>query len=332
MAITKETMLEMYTLMIRSHKMDDLMIKSLTDGKVVSFYHTLRGEEAVGVGGVLPLKKDDFLYPQHRGHGIAHILAKGGSPKDFIAEHYGRTTGMTHGQTGFHMVYPEIGILGYGGTIGTTFPASLGFGVAAKKNGKGQVVGAFFGDGASNRAVLHTSLNLSAVWKLPIIWFCHNNLYAMFMPLKDAYNKADIADIAGSYGMPGIVVDGMDVVAVYEAMEAAVARARAGEGPTLIEAKTYRFFSHSGVGSTGDRVHDGLRSEEEIEAWKKKDPIKLFEAKLLKQGIMTQEDVKRIDKEATAEAEEVDKFSLESPWADPSLLEKTVYAESEGGR
>jgi len=331
MAITKETMIEMYTLMIRSHKMDNLMIKSLADGKVVSFYHTLRGEEAVGVGGVLPLRKDDLLYPQHRGHGIAHILAKGGSPKEFIAEHYGRATGMSYGQTGFHIVYPEIGILGYSGTIGSNFPAALGFGVAAKKNGKKQVVGCFFGDGAFTRGVTHTALNTSVVWKLPIIWVCHNNLYAMWMPLKDAYNKADIADVAGSYGMPGVVVDGMDVVAVYEVVEAAVERARAGEGPTLIEAKTYRFLSHS-EGTRGDVIHDGFRDKEEVEAWKKRDPIKLFEDKLLKQGILTQEDIKRIDQEATAEAEEADKFALGSPWADPALLEKTVYAESEGGK
>ena len=337
MAVTKEIMLEMYTLMIRSHKMDDLMIQSIKDGKLVAFYHSLRGEEAVQVGGAMPLRKDDYLYPTHRGHSIGYLLAKGGSPLGFIAEHYGKVAGMAGGVSGFHIVDEERGILGIGGTIGTVFPTSLGFGVAAKKNGTGQVVGAYFGDGASNRAVMHTCLNLSALWKLPIVWFCENNLYAMSMPVKDSFPKADIADMAGSYGMPGVVVDGQDVVAVYEVMEAAVARARAGEGPSLIEAKTYRYHAHAmGMprGGPSDPAPEG-----ELEAWMKRDPIKLFEDKLLKQGILTQEDIKRIDQESTAEAEEVDRLSIESPWADSvgpwadrALLEKTVYAESKGGK
>ncbi|MDD4877401.1 MAG: thiamine pyrophosphate-dependent dehydrogenase E1 component subunit alpha, partial [Dehalococcoidales bacterium] len=290
MPVTKEIMLKMYTLMIRSHKFDELMIKSITNGKLVAFYHSLRGEEAVEIGGALPLRKDDYLYGTHRGHSIGYILAKGGAPLGFIAEHYGKKAGMANGVSGFHIVDEEIGILGLGGTIGTVFPTSLGFGVAAKKNGRGQVVGSYFGDGASNRAVMHTSLNLSAVWKLPIIWFCENNLYAMAMPLKDAYPKADIADIAGSYGMPGVVVDGQDVVAVYEVVEAAVARARAGEGPSLIEAKTYRFHSHAmGMPRGGPNE---TASKEEMEAWMKRDPIKLFEDKLLIEGILTQEDIK----------------------------------------
>jgi len=325
MALSKEQLIKLYTNLVRARKADEVCVKGLHEGKVVCFFHSGQGEEAVGVGGCTFLRKDDYIYAQHRGHGIAHTLGKGASPKGFIAEHYGKATGAAGGIAGFHAAEPELGILGGAGTIGSTFPVALGWGLAAKKRGKGQVVVAFFGDGASNRGTLHEAMNLAALWKLPIVWVCHNNLYAQWMPIKDAYSREDIADLAAGYGMPGVVVDGQDVIAVHEAVQAAVGRARAGEGPSLIECKTYRFRAHN-EGSR-DIAHADPRPPEEIEAWKKRDPIKLFQERLLEQGVLTGEDVERIDGEATAEMEEAERFAMGSPLPDPSVLEKLLYAD-----
>ena len=324
MQLKKAQLVKLYTNMVRARKADEMIVKGLQEGKVVSFYHSGQGEEAVGVGGCTFLKEDDYVYAQHRGHGIAHILAKGASLKAFIAEHYGKATGAAGGIAGFHFVEPEKGIFGGAGTIGWTFPVALGSALAAKKRNKAQVVVAFFGDGASNRGTLHEAMNLASVWKLPVVWVCHNNLYAQFMPIKDAYAKQDIADLAAGYGMPGVVVDGQDVIAVHEAVQAAVERARAGDGPSLIECKTYRYRAHS---EGADIAHYAPRDPEEIEAWKKRDPIKLFQEKLLEQGVLTETDIERIDKEVTKEMEEVERFAVESPLPDPSILEKALYAD-----
>jgi len=290
----------------------------------VSFFHSGQGEEAVGVGGCSFLNEDDYVYGQHRGHGIAHLLAKGGSATQFLAEHYGKIDGSCRGISANHFCQPEIGMLGAAGTIGSAFPLSLGWALAAKKRGKRQVVLCFFGDGASNRGTLHEAMNLATLWKLPIVYVCHNNLYAQYTPIKDAYPREDIADLAGGYGIPGVIVDGQDVIAVHEAVQAAVARARSGEGPSLIECKTYRYRTHSeGV---PDVSHADPRPPEEIEAWKKRDPIKLFGEALLAQGILSQDELDRIDKDVTAEVEAAEKAALESPVLDPATLETLIYA------
>ena len=325
MKLEKEQLIKLYTNLVRTRKMDELVVRALAEGKVTGFFHSGQGEEAVGVGGCSFLRKDDYIYPHHRGHGLAHTISKGASPKGFFAEHCGKATGGAKGVAGFHGAHPEIGIFGGAGTIGSQFPVSVGWALAAKKRGTGQVVVCFFGDGSSNRGTLHEAMNLAAVWKLPIVWVCENNQYAQFMPIKDAYPREDIADMATAYGMPGVVVDGQDVIAVHEAVQAAVARARAGDGPSLVECKTYRYRAH--VEGVPDWAHADLRPEEEIEAWKKRDPIKLFQEKLLEQGVLTQEDVERIDREATAEVEEVERFAMESPIPDPAILDNILYSD-----
>ena len=325
MALNKEQLTRFYTNMVRARKTDEMVVKGLQEGKVVSFYHSVQGSEAVGVGVCTFLRDDDYLYPHHRGHGIAYLIGKRASIKGFVAEHYGKATGLAGGVAGFHGVDPEHGIFGVGGTIGSQFPVSVGWALAAKKNGKGQVTVCCFGDGSSNRGTLHEAMNMAAVWKLPIVWVCENNLYAQFMPLKDAYPREDIADLAAGYNMPGVVVDGQDVIAVHEAVQAAVEKARAGDGPSLIECKTYRYRVHS-EGSP-DISHVDPRPQEEIEAWKKRDPIKLFQEKLLEQEVLTQADIERIDAEATAEIEEVERFAIESPQPDPDILHKLLYAD-----
>ena len=325
MALEKEQLILLYTNMVRARKMDETVIKGLQEGKVVSFYHSVQGSEAVGVGVCTFLRDDDYLYPHHRGHGIAYHIGKRADVGAFLAEHYGKSTGMAGGVAGFHGVDPEHGIFGGGGTIGSQFPVSTGWALACKKNGRGQVTVCAFGDGSSNRGTLHEGMNLAAVWRLPIVWVCENNLYAQFMPIKDAYAREDIADLAAGYNMPGVVVDGQDVIAVHEAVQAAVERARAGDGPSLIECKTYRYRSHS-EGSR-DIAHVDPRPAEEIEAWMKRDPIKLFREKLLEQEVATEADVERIDKEADEWAEEIEKFATESPVPDPAMLDGILYVE-----
>ncbi len=326
MKLSKKELILLYTNMVRARKTDECVVKGLQEGKVVSFYHSGQGSEAVGVGTCTFLRKDDYVYPHHRGHGIAYILSKGGSIKAFLAEHYGRATGMAGGIAGFHGVDPEHGFFGGGGTIGSQFPVSAGWALACKKNGRGQVTLGCFGDGSSNRGTLHEAMNLAAVWKLPIVWICENNLYAQFMPLKDAYPKEDIADLAFGYNMPGIIVDGQDVIAVVEVVSAAVERARKGEGPSLIECKTYRYRTHSE--GSADIVHVELRSADEIARWKERDPIKLFGEKLVKDGVLTTADIGRIDREVQAEIDEAEKFGLGRARPDPCILPKILYAEN----
>jgi TPP-dependent pyruvate/acetoin dehydrogenase alpha subunit len=325
MELNKDQLIKLYTTLVRVRKIDDLTCRGLREGKVLGFFHSGQGEEAVGVGGCTFLRKDDFIYAHHRGHGLAYIMAKGADPKGFLAEHYGKATGSCNGVSGFHNVYPELGIFGFSGTIGSAFPLSLGWGVAAQNNGREQVVVCFFGDGNSNRGTLHEAMNTASVWKLPIVWVCQNNLYAQFMPIRDAFAREDIADLAAGYGMPGVVVDGQDVLAVHEAVQAAVARARSGAGPSLLECKTYRYRTHSE--GTRDISHFEPRPPEELEAWKKRDPIKLFQEKLLKDGVLSEADVERIDQEADAEVEEVEKFADESPVPDPEVMKTYLYAE-----
>jgi len=325
MKLTNDDLVLLYKNMVRTRKLDEVTIRGLQEGKVLSFYHSGQGSEALAVGVATFLRPDDYLWAHHRGHGVGYLLAKGGEGKEFLAEHYGKVTGSSLGISGFHFADPEHGMLGAAGTIGSTFPMALGWGLAAKKHGRQQVTVACFGDGGSNRGTLHEAFNLSSVWKLPIVWVCDNNGMAQFVPIKDAYAKDDIADLAAGYDMPGVVVDGMDVLAVHEAVQAAVDRARAGDGPSMIEAKTIRYREHS-EGSP-DVVHNKPRSQEEIEKWKKRDPIESFKAKLLKQGVLTEADIEKIDKEADAEMAEMDKFCVDSPPPEPSILDGLLYAE-----
>lgn len=325
MSLTREQMRTLYANMVRARRADEKVVQGLAEGKVVSFFHSVQGEEAVGVGGCTFLEPDDFIYYHHRGHGVAHIISKGGALKDFIAEHYGKATGSCAGIAGFHFVDPAHGMLGFSGTIGSAFPVTLGWGLAAKKNGRGQVTVCFFGDGASNRGTLHEAMNMASVMKLPIVWVCHNNLYAQYMPLHDAFASEDIASLAGPYKMPAAVVDGQDVVAVHEAVQEAVARARAGEGPSLIECKTYRYRAHAeGV---PDVSHHDPRPAEEVAHWKGRDPIVLFRDRLIQSGDFTQAELDGIDAEAAAEIDAAERFAMDSPSPEPAALERAVYAD-----
>jgi len=325
MKLEKDDLILLYKNMVLSRKLDALMIEGLQNGKVGSFYHSGLGSEGLAAGVATFLRDDDYLYPHHRGHGIGYIIAKGASGLGFIAEHYGKANGSCGGISGFHFSEPEKGIMGSSGTIGSQFPVPLGWGLSCKKNSRGQVTISCFGDGSSNRGTLHEAFNLSAVWKLPIVWVCDNNGVAQYTPIKDAYPKDDIADLAAGYDMPGVVVDGMDVLAVHEAVQAAVERARSGDGPSMIEAKTTRYRTHS-EGSP-DIYHFEPRPAEIVEEYKKRDPIQSFEKKLIQQDYMTDADIEKINEETTAEVAEIDRICVESPIPEPSILESVIYAD-----
>ncbi|MBU2551110.1 MAG: thiamine pyrophosphate-dependent dehydrogenase E1 component subunit alpha [Proteobacteria bacterium] len=326
MQFTKEQLLKLYSNLVRTRAFDQAAVRLNAEGKLFSFYHPALGGEAPGVGGTTFLRKDDVVYPHLRGHGFPHLIGKGCDPKTYLAEHCGRATGSGKGLGGVHAEYPELGIFGGGGTIGSAFPVSVGWGVAAKKNGWGQVVVCFFGDGSSNRGTFHEAANMAAVWKLPVVWVCENNGVAQYVPIKDAYPLDDIASLGAGYGMPAVVVDGQDVVAVAEAVMAAVERAREGHGPSLVECKTLRFGAH-GIGNP-DKIHGQPRDPEELEAMRRRDPVELFRSRLLEQGVLTPEDIERIDGEAQREVEEARRFIDESPSPDdPSLLDRALYAD-----
>lgn len=321
MKITKAQKIKLYTNMVRVRKLDEAVIEA----GVCSLWHSQIGEEAPGAAVCALLNKDDYVFSTHRGMGIGKNLPKGVPAKAILAELYGKATGICGGIVGFHTADAELGVLGLSGTVGGEFTLAAGVGLAAKLRGKKQVVVCFFGDGASGRGTMHTAMLMAANWKLPVVWVCENNLYFGYTPISSAFPRENVADLAFGYNMPGVVVDGQDVMAVYEAADKALKRARAGEGPSLLECKTYRFRVH--MEGDQDITPAGPRSQEEIDAWLKRDPIELYRRKLLEQGILTKADIERIDREAAAEMEDAKRFAEEGPMPDPEIIKKLVYAD-----
>lgn len=322
--ISKSTKLKMYRNLVRTRKFDDLNIAMADAGKLLTFYHSSQGHEAIGVGGCTGLRKEDYLYVHLRGHGTPYALSKGVDPKFCIAEHLGKATGWGGGITGFHIAVPEFGIPAIAGTIGSGFVLSAGYALAAKKRGEGQVSICFTGDGGCQRGQFHEALNMAACWKLPMVWVVENNEIAWFTPSCDTQAAENVADMAKGYGIPGVIVDGMDVEAVHTAVQTAVKRARDGKGPSIVECKTYRFRSHSE--GRPDISHFEPRDKKEIEAWKKKDPVYLYQEKLLKEGIIDQKLIDKINSETGEEVKAAEEFSVQSPYPDPAILPDLVYA------
>jgi len=328
MKFSNKDLIKLYTNLVRTRAFDELFTRRLGQGKLLGFYHSSLGGEAPGVGGCSFLRKDDVIFPHHRGHGIPHMIGKGIDIKYFLAEHTGKLTGGCGGMSTFHCFDSDNGLYGYSGLIGSSFPLSAGYGLAAKRNAREQVVVCFFGDGASNNGTFHESLNLASLHKLPVIFVCENNGYGISVSQKKHTPMADIASRAAAYAMPGFVVDGNDVIEVYQSAEIAVKRARAGEGPTLLECKTYRWRGHhEGDPNQGARY----RTEEEIAVWKKKCPIVKLEKHLLKNKIATSKKIaamradigKAID-EAVAFANESDFPTLEEMYEDVYAIEGEI--------
>ncbi len=296
-------------------KVFDLYAQNLVPGTI----HLYLGEEAVAVGVCSTLRKDDYITSTHRGHG--HCIAKGAELKRTMAEILGKKTGYCKGKGGsMHIADFSIGMLGATAVVGAGIPIAVGAGLSIKLRRTDQVLACFFGEGASNQGTFHESINMASTWKLPVIFVCENNLYAMGTRQSRVMAIENVADRAVAYGIPGVVVDGNDVLAVYETTQKAVERARKGEGPTLIECKTYRHKGHSRVDPAK------YRPREEVEEWLAKDPIKRFKEKLLQVNTLTESEIQQIEKKVSDEIEEAVKFAMESPYPAPEEALEDVYA------
>jgi pyruvate dehydrogenase E1 component alpha subunit len=319
--ITKAKLIDMHERMVRIRIFEESAGKLMEDGKVPGALHLYVGQEAVATGVMVHLTNQDQITSTHRGHG--HLIAKGGAFDRMFAELYGKATGYCKGKGGsMHISNMELGMLGANGIVGGGAPIAMGAAFSNKFRKTKDVSATFFGDGASNEGAFHEAANMAGLYKLPCIFVCENNGYGEYTPQDQHQAIVDVADRAAGYGMPGVVVDGMDVLAVYEAAEEAVKRARKGEGPTLLECKTYRYYDHVGVRGMGLKY----RTDEEVEQWKQQDPIDRFEAHLLKQKVMTQAKIDAVHAETLAEVEAAVRFAEDSPYPDIATLTDDVYA------
>ena len=289
-------------------------------GIIAGAVHLYIGQEAVAVGLCAALNRDDYVTSTHRGHG--HAIAKGAALKPMMAELMGRKTGYSKGCGGsMHIFNKELGLLGGNGIVGAQIPLAIGAGFSAKYRGTRQVAVAFLGEGASNQGTFHEALHLAALWELPVVFICENNLYAATTPAVIALSIPDVAKRAVGYGMPGKVIDGQDVLAVHAAAAAAVERARGGDGPSLIECKTYRFTSHAGAGKG---QHN---NPEELKKWLQRDPITLLEKKLRADSIMTAGEQEALKQQVIAEVEDAVTFAKQSAF--PTFAEMPATANTD---
>ncbi|MDH7564642.1 MAG: thiamine pyrophosphate-dependent dehydrogenase E1 component subunit alpha [Candidatus Bathyarchaeota archaeon] len=308
----------MYRKMIQIRSFEEKLFELYSQNLVPGTIHLYAGEEAVAVGVCSSLRKEDYITSTHRGHG--HCIAKGADLKRTMAEILGKKTGYCKGKGGsMHIADFSIGMLGATAVVGAGLPIAVGAGLSVKLRKTDQIVACFFGEGASNQGTFHESLNMASIWKLPVIFVCENNLYAMGTRQSIAMNIENIADRAAAYGIPGVSVDGNDVLAVYEEACKASERARRGEGPTLIECKTYRHRGHSRVDPAR------YRSKEEVAEWLSKDPIKRFRDKLLRSAVVEGE-IQAVEKEVSLQIEEALHFAMESPYPQPGEALEDVYA------
>jgi 2-oxoisovalerate dehydrogenase E1 component len=318
--LTKQQLLSLYREMVNIRRTEEQLARSYQSGNIPGACHTYVGQEAVAVGICAHLRRDDVVFSTHRGHG--HALAKGVPPREVMAELFGRATGCSRGRGGsMHLFAPEVGLMGTTGIVGPNILQATGAGYSMKLLKTDRVSVGFFGDGAVNNGAFHEGLNLAAIWDLPVIYVCENNLYATEVPFESATRNTEVAERAMSYGMPGIAVDGNDVLAVYEAAAAAVARARGGKGPTLIEGRTYRTRPHA------EGMRDaGYRTSEEIEDWKTRDPIASLKARVIARELATTEEFDAIDEEIKTVVTDALDFATQSPYPDPSTATSFVFS------
>ena len=318
----KALLMQMLTRMLRIRRFEEEVIRMVSRAEIVGTAHSYIGQEAVAVGGCLALRDDDYITGNHRSHG--HPIAKGGDLNRAMAELLGKKTGYCKGKGGsMHLADFSLGILGESGIVGSALPTAVGAALGSHLQGNDRVAVAFFGDGASNEGSFHESINLAAIWKLPVIFLCENNQYAVSSSIKDMITTDNIADRAAAYNIPGVLVDGQDVIAMYEAQSQAVKRAREGNGPSLVEGRTYRYEDHS----VGLRriVRTPYRPDEEVQDWKQLDPIAIHEDRLLSQGIADQAEIDQLDKEVTKHVEEALEFARQSPYPEPSDLYEDFF-------
>jgi pyruvate dehydrogenase E1 component alpha subunit len=315
----KKEALHLYRKMVTIRKFEEKLYYLFLTRPMPGSMHQYNGEEAVAVGVCAHLTNDDYIISTHRGHG--HCIAKNAGINKIMAEIFAKKTGCCKGMGGsMHISDFSVGILGATAIVGSGIPIATGAGWTCKHNKKGQVSVAFFGDGAVNEGAFHESVNLAAVWKLPVIFVCENNVYGFSTHYRRVTPIEDIGERAKAYGIPGIVIDGMDLLSVYNEAKKAIDRARKGEGPALIECKTYRYMGHSRFEKAE------YRTKEELEEWKKKDPIITFKTYLRKNLQVKEQEITTIDKEVDRVIEESVSYAEKSPDPEPDDYKKYIYA------
>lgn len=318
--IEKETLVTMYRKMLEIRRFEEKVWHLFGRNLIPGTLHLYIGEEAVAVGVCANLKIDDYITSTHRGHG--HCIAKGADLKKTMAEILGKKTGYCKGKGGsMHVADAALGNLGATAVVGSAIPIAVGAALSCQLRGTKQVVACFFGDGASNNGTFHEALNMAAIWRLPVLFVCENNLYAMGTRISNVTAIENIADRAPAYGMPGVIVDGNDVIEVYRAAKEAVDRARNGGGPTLIECKTYRHKGHSRFDPAKYRPPD------EVEEWMNKDPILRFRNTLIEEGVLTEKQADEIDRQITETVEEAAQFAVKSPYPQPEEALEDVFVK-----
>jgi acetoin:2,6-dichlorophenolindophenol oxidoreductase subunit alpha len=326
MPVNDELLKEMYRRMRRIRLFEEAVQQMAARGELPGSIHLSIGQEAQIVGSCMALTDDDYMTGNHRSHG--HPIGKNASLRGLMAEILGRATGVCKGKGGsMHLADFSVGSLGESAIIAGGVPVATGAALASKTLGNGRVALAFFGDGGANQGVLYESMNMAAVWKLPMIFLCENNQYAMLTPLREVTEHTRLADRAAGFGLPGVRVDdGQDVEAVFDVVSAAVARARAGEGPTLVEVLTYRYRDHSEGLRFRDAYAEAARNDDEIASWRKRDPIFTIAERLVARGIPKSE-VDSIDAETVAEIDDCIAFAEGSPQPDAAAAFDDLYTD-----
>lgn len=319
--LDKRTAADAYASLVRIRQFEDKVHESFISGLVYGTTHLCQGQEAVSVGTVLALRDDDYLTYTYRGHGPC--IARGMSPEGAFAEIFGRANGVSGGLGGsMHLTDMDLGLIGSFAIVGAGLPVAVGAAMTAERQGRGQVAVTYFGDGATNIGAFHESMNLAAVWQLPVVFVCENNLYGEYSPIRSTTPIDDIAVRADSYAMPSEIVDGNDVLAVFIAAKSAVDRARSGGGPTFLECKTYRQCGHS----RSDAAK--YRPPGELDFWLERDPIKLFRQRLLDEGVLTSDEISEIDVRVQSEIDVAAEKAADSPFPEERDLMAETYAGS----
>lgn len=314
--------IDIYQRILKIRRFEEEVGRLFKNGQLPGLVHLYIGEEAVGAGVCAALRDDDYITSTHRGHG--HVIAKGGDLNRMMAELFGKATGYCKGKGGSqHIADFEIGMLGACGIVGGGIPIAVGAGLSAKYRQTDQVSVCFFGDGAANEGSFHESLNLASAFRLPVIFVCENNNYGEFTPAVTVMNIQNIADRAAGYGIPGIVADGTDALAMYAAAHEAVERARRGEGPTLIEAKTHRRGGHA-EGEEAFLAGQVYRLPEEVAAAQAKDPLVILHTYIVEKGIVSASELETMDHETTEMVTAAVEFARKSP--DPAI--ESIYEDT----
>ncbi|MEM7093544.1 MAG: thiamine pyrophosphate-dependent dehydrogenase E1 component subunit alpha [Actinomycetota bacterium] len=320
MEVTSEVLLDLHRRMVRIRRFEEAAGTLFENSEMPGFIHLYVGEEAVASGVCAALRVEDQVGSTHRGHG--HLVAKGGDVSRMMAELMGKSTGYNHGKGGsMHICDLDLNMLGANGIVGGGIPIAVGAAFANKYKGSDAVSVVFFGDGATNIGAFHEAINMAAALKLPAVFVCENNEYGEFTPRRQTMAIDDVVDRAAGYGIPGVVVDGMDAIAVYEAATEAVARARAGHGPAFIEAKTYRYYNHHGVQTLGTKYRD----DDEVARWRERDPITLIEQRMVALDIASTEELEATHRRIQADVDAAIEFAKSSPFPEPESLLEDVY-------